>query len=90
MVGDGFAVVDGEAAPAFALGGFEELEEVEEGEGGCGCGCGGGGGEGGGEVGEGWGGGDLLGLVGLGVGKDGEGAVVYLIGRTIALLGGLL
>ena len=32
MVGDRFAVVDAEAAPAFALGGFEALEEVEEGE----------------------------------------------------------
>ena len=34
VVGDGFAVVDVEAAPAFAFGGFEAREEVEEGEGG--------------------------------------------------------
>jgi len=32
MVGDGFAMVDAEATPAFALGCFEALEEVEEGE----------------------------------------------------------
>lgn len=32
VVGDGFAVVDFEAAPAFAFGGLEALEQVEEGE----------------------------------------------------------
>ena len=37
MIGDGLAVVEAEAAPAFALGGFEALEHVEEGDrGGCG------------------------------------------------------
>ena len=36
VVGDGLAGADVEAAPAFALGGFEALEEVEEGEGGGG------------------------------------------------------
>lgn len=34
MVGDGFAVGDAEAAPAFAGGGLEALDGVEEGEGG--------------------------------------------------------
>ena len=34
MVGNGFAGRDAEAAPAFAFGGLEALEEVEEGEGG--------------------------------------------------------
>ena len=34
VVGDGFAVADAEAPPAFALGGFEAREEVQEGEGG--------------------------------------------------------
>ncbi len=38
MVGDGFAGLDAEAAPAFAFGGLEALEEVEEGEGGGGLG----------------------------------------------------
>ncbi len=33
MVCDGFAVGDAEAAPAFALGGFEAGEGVEEGNG---------------------------------------------------------
>lgn len=33
MVGDGLAGCDAETAPAFALRGFEALEEVEEGEG---------------------------------------------------------
>ena len=32
VVADGFAVVEAEAAPAFALGGLEALEEVEEGD----------------------------------------------------------
>jgi len=32
VVGDGFAVVDAEATPAFAFGCLEALEEVEEGE----------------------------------------------------------
>ena len=45
VVGDGFAVGDAEAAPAFAFGGFEAFEEVEEGEGGVWVG--GDGGEGG-------------------------------------------
>ena len=38
MVGDGFAVVDAEAAPALALVGFEALDGVKEGEGGRGVG----------------------------------------------------
>lgn len=40
VVGDGFAVVDVEAAPALAFGGLEALEEVEEGEWGGGVGGG--------------------------------------------------
>lgn len=35
MVGDGLAVIDGEAAPTLTRGGFKALEEVEEGNGGC-------------------------------------------------------
>ncbi len=49
MVADAFAVVDAEAAPALAFGGFEALEEVEEGEGGGGVGF-----RAGGEGGENW------------------------------------
>ena len=48
MVGDGFAVEEAHAAPAFAFGGFEAGEEVEEGDwcgGGVGWGWGGEGGE---------------------------------------------
>ena len=47
MVGDGFAVEDAHAAPAFAFCGFEAREEVEEGDGGGGGGGWGWGGEGG-------------------------------------------
>lgn len=38
VVGDGFPGCDAETAPAFALCGFEALEEVQEGEGGGGLG----------------------------------------------------
>jgi hypothetical protein len=33
VVADGFAVVEAEAAPAFALGGFQAFKHVEEGNG---------------------------------------------------------
>ncbi len=49
MVGDGFAVEEAHAAPAFAFGCFEAGEEVEEGDGCCGVGGGWGG-----ESGEDW------------------------------------
>jgi len=40
VIGDGFAVVDAEAAPAFAFGRLEALEQVEEGDWGGGLCCG--------------------------------------------------
>ena len=38
MVCNAFAVIDAEATPAFAFGGFEAGEQVEEGDGGGGVG----------------------------------------------------
>lgn len=74
MVGDGFPGFDAEAPPAFAFGGFEALEEVQEGEGG---GWLGGAGEGGWwEGGEGWG--LLLAFGRVGWGGEGEVKVRYL------------
>ena len=43
VIGDGFAGADGEATPAFARGGLEAFEEVEEGDRGGGVGRGSGG-----------------------------------------------
>jgi len=81
VVGDGLGVVEAEAAPAFTLGGFEALEEVEEGDWGRSFGSWKAGGKSGEDAGDGPG----FGVFDLGAGED-VGGFATVNGRLVCHL----
>jgi len=82
VIGDGLGAVEAEAAPAFALGGFESLKEMEEGDWGGGVGWWEAGRKGGDDAGYGPG----FGAFDFGAGED-VGGLAAVGGRLVCHLG---